>query len=117
MPKESTLRSMAVCLFLVCLACSALLGGVYVLTLDKINQEVVKKTNNAIALVTPEFDNEPSAESLSVELDGDAITVYPARKGGASAARSTSWSDSTWTATSPVPQSFPTPRLPVWAPR
>ena len=82
MPKESTLRSMAVCLFLVCLACSALLGGVYVLTLDKINQEVVKKTNNAIALVTPEFDNEPSAESLSVELDGDAITVYPARKGG-----------------------------------
>ena len=82
MPKESTLRSMALCLFLVCLVCSALLGGVYVLTLDKINQEVVKKTNNAIALVTPEFDNEPSAESLSVDLDGDAITVYPARKGG-----------------------------------
>ena len=82
MPKESTLRSMAVCLLLVCLVCSALLGGVYVLTLDKINEEVVKKTNNAIALVTPEFDNEPSAESLSVELDGDAVTVYPAKKGG-----------------------------------
>ena len=73
---------MAVCLLLVCLVCSALLGGVYVLTLDKINEEVVKKTNNAIALVTPEFDNEPSAESLSVELDGDAVTVYPAKKGG-----------------------------------
>ena len=82
MPKESTLRSMAVCLFLVCLVCSALLGGVYVLTLDKINEEVVKKTNNAIALVTPEFDNEPSAESQSVDLDGEAITVYPARKDG-----------------------------------
>ena len=82
MPKESTLRSMAVCLLLVCLVCSALLGGVYVLTPDKINEEVVKKTNNAIALVTPEFDNEPSAESLSVELDGDAVTVYPAKKGG-----------------------------------
>lgn len=82
MPKESTLRSMAVCLFLVCLVCSALLGGVYVLTLDKINEEVVKKTNNAIALVTPEFDNEPSAESQSVDLDGEAITVYPAKKGG-----------------------------------
>lgn len=73
---------MAVCLFLVCLVCSALLGGVYVLTLDKINEEVVKKTNNAIALVTPEFDNEPSAESQSVDLDGEAITVYPARKDG-----------------------------------
>lgn len=82
MPKESTLRSMAVCLFLVCLVCSALLGGVYVLTLDKINEEVVKKTNNAIALVTPEFDNEPSAESQSVDLDGEAITVYPAKKDG-----------------------------------
>ena len=82
MPKESTLHSMAVCLFLVCLVCSALLGGVYVLTLDKINEEVVKKTNNAIALVTPEFDNEPSAESQSVDLDGEAITVYPARKDG-----------------------------------
>ena len=53
MPKESTLRSMAVCLLLVCLVCSALLGGVYVLTLDTINAEVFKKTNNAIALVTP----------------------------------------------------------------
>lgn len=73
---------MAVCLFLVCLVCSALLGGVYVLTLDKINQEVVKKTNNAISLVTPEFDNEPSAEKLTVDLDGDAVTVYPAKKGG-----------------------------------
>lgn len=82
MPKESTLRSMAVCLLLVCLACSALLGGVYVLTLDKINQEVVKKTNNAISLVTPDFDNEPSSESMSVELDGESVTVYPAKKGG-----------------------------------
>lgn len=81
MPKESTLRSMALCLFLVCLVCSALLGGVYVLTKEKIDQEVIKKTNNAIALVTPEFDNEPSAESIPVELDGDVVTVYPARMG------------------------------------
>ena len=82
MPKESTLRSMSVSLTLVCLFCAALLGGVYVLTLDKINQEAVKKTNNAIALVTPEFDNEPSSESQTVSLDGEDITVYPAKKGG-----------------------------------
>ena len=82
MPKESTLRSMSVCLTLVCLFCAALLGGIYVLTLDKINQEAVKKTNNAIALVTPEFDNEPSSESQTVSLDGEDITVYPAKKGG-----------------------------------
>ena len=45
MPKESTLRSMVLCLFLVCLVCSALLGGVYVLTKGKIDQEQIKKTN------------------------------------------------------------------------
>ena len=82
MPKESTLRSMVLCLFLVCLVCSALLGGVYVLTKGKIDQEQISKTNNAIALVTPEFDNAPSSEKMSVEIDGKDITVYPARKGG-----------------------------------
>lgn len=82
MPKESTLRSMVLCLFLVCLVCSALLGGVYVLTKGKIDQEQIRKTNNAIALVTPEFDNAPSSEKMSVEIDGKDITVYPARKGG-----------------------------------
>ena len=82
MPKESTLRSMVLCLFLVCLVCSALLGGVYVLTKGKIDQEQIRKTNNAIALVTPEFDNAPSSEKMSVEIDGKDIAVYPARKGG-----------------------------------
>ena len=82
MPKESTLRSMVFCLFLVCLVCSALLGGVYVLTKGKIDQEQIKKTNNAIALVTPEFDNAPSSEKMSVEIDGKDIAVYPARKDG-----------------------------------
>lgn len=82
MPKESTLRSMVLCLFLVCLVCSALLGGVYVLTKGKIDQEQIKKTNNAIALVTPAFDNQPSSEKMTVELDGDQITVYPAMKDG-----------------------------------
>ena len=41
MPKESTLRSMVLCLSLVCLVCSALLGGVYVMTKGKIDQEQI----------------------------------------------------------------------------
>ena len=82
MPKESTLRSMVLCLFLVCLVCSALLGGVYVLTKGKIDQEQIKKTNNAIAQVSSEFDNAPSSEKMSVEIDGKDIAVYPARKDG-----------------------------------
>ena len=52
------------------------------LTKGKIDQEQIRKTNNAIALVTPEFDNAPSSEKMSVEIDGKDITVYPARKGG-----------------------------------
>ena len=82
MPKESTLRSMVLCLSLVCLVCSALLGGVYVMTKGKIDQEQIKKTNNAIALVTPEFDNAPSSEKMTVEIDGKEVAVYPARNDG-----------------------------------
>ena len=52
------------------------------LTKGKIDQEQIKKTNNAIALVTPEFDNAPSSEKMSVEIDGKDIAVYPARKDG-----------------------------------
>ena len=79
MPKESTLRSMVLCLSLVCLVCSALLGGVYVMTKGKIDQEQIKKTNNAIALVTPEFDNAPSSEKMTVEIDGKEARLWAMR--------------------------------------
>lgn len=83
MAKESTFGNMAVCLTAVCLFCSALLGGIYVMTKDAIDQAALDKTNNAIALVTPEFDNVPSNDLFKVALDGDSVTVYPAKKGGA----------------------------------
>lgn len=79
---------MAVCLSLVCMVCSALLGGVYILTGNKIKEEQVKKTNNAIALVFPSlggeayFDNQPSSERMAVELGGDSVSVYPAKRNG-----------------------------------
>lgn len=79
---------MVICLTLVCLVCSALLGGVYILTDSKIKEEQVKKTNNAIALVfpTPEsgsyFDNQPSSEKMTVAFGGDSISVYPAKRNG-----------------------------------
>ncbi|HIZ87261.1 MAG TPA: RnfABCDGE type electron transport complex subunit G [Candidatus Coprenecus pullistercoris] len=88
MPKKSTLRSMVLCLTLVCLVCSALLGGVYVLTKDKIAMEQIRKTNDAISLVFPSgedgayFDNQPSSEVMRVALDGDSVSVYPAEKNG-----------------------------------
>lgn len=82
MAKESTFVNMAVCLGAVCLFCSALLGGVYIMTKDAIDQAALDKTNNAIALVTPEFDNVPSNDIMKVAVDGDSVKVYPAMKGG-----------------------------------
>ncbi len=73
---------MALCLFLVCLVCAAILGGAYVLTKDAIDAAAVAKTNEAIALVVPEFDNEPSAERMEVVVNGNARVAYPAKKGG-----------------------------------
>ena len=73
---------MVVCLGAVCLFCSALLGGVYIMTKDAIDQAALDKTNNAIALVTPEFDNVPSNDIMKVAVDGDSVKVYPAMKGG-----------------------------------
>ncbi len=82
MAKESTLMNMALCLFLVCLVCAGILGGAYVLTKDAIDAAAVAKTNAAIALVVPEFDNKPSSERMEVVVDGKTRVAYPASKGG-----------------------------------
>ena len=82
MPTESPFLRMCLCLSRVCLGISAQLGGVYVMSKGKLDLEQIKKTNNAIALVTPEFDNAPSSEKMTVEIDGKEVAVYPARKDG-----------------------------------
>ncbi len=73
---------MALCLFSVCLVCAAILGGAYVLTKDAIDASAMAKTNDAIAQVVPEFDNTPSKEKMTVDVNGTARTVYPAKKSG-----------------------------------
>ena len=72
---------MALCLFLVCMVCSAVLGVVYAVTKAPIDAAQLAKINNAIAEVVPSFDNIPSQEVFNVEVDGKTSKVYPAKVG------------------------------------
>ncbi len=83
MAKQSTLKSMVATLAAITLISSALLGGVYALTKKPIEIAMTAKTNAAIASVSPEFDNDPSADMFLTELSGKSYKVYPAKMGGA----------------------------------
>lgn len=73
MAVKSTFKNMAVCLSVICLVCSALLAGVYVLTAGPIDAAAKAKTANAIAEVTPAFD---SYEAKSTDMDGVTYPYY-----------------------------------------
>ncbi|HEX2936876.1 MAG TPA: RnfABCDGE type electron transport complex subunit G [Bacteroidales bacterium] len=75
---ESTLRNMALSLFIICGTMSAALGYVYSLTKGPIENAEKQKVNNAIKLVVPEFDNDPGSEAYKV----DDLDFFPAKKNG-----------------------------------
>jgi electron transport complex protein RnfG len=79
--KESTFTSMVLTLFVVTLVAAGLLGSVYALTKEPIRLAELKKKNEAIQVVVPGFDNEPSQEVKKVALEGDTLYFYTARKG------------------------------------
>ena len=79
--KESTFLSMVATLFVVTLVAAGLLGSVYALTKEPIRLAELKKKNEAIQVVVPGFDNEPSQEVDRIFMDGDSIYLYTARQG------------------------------------
>jgi len=79
--KESTFLSMLTTLFGVTLLAAGLLGSVYALTKEPIRLAELKKKNEAIQVVVPGFDNEPSLEVEKIFMDGDTLYFYTARKG------------------------------------
>lgn len=79
--KESTFTSMLATLFVVTLVAAGLLGSVYALTKEPIRLAELKKKNEAIQVVVPGFDNEPSTEVKRIFMDGDSIYLYTARRG------------------------------------
>ena len=79
--KESTFMSMLATLFVVTLVAAGLLGSVYALTKEPIRLAELAKKNEAIRVVVPGFDNEPSTEVKRLFMDGDSIFLYTARLG------------------------------------
>lgn len=78
---ESSLKNMVLVLCSITLVSSAAVGGVYILTKEPIAAAKVAKTNTAIKEVMPPFDNDPSAELFTKEIDGETVKVYPAKQG------------------------------------
>ena len=66
MAAESTLKNMVLCLTVVCLVCSAILGGVYVITSEPIKEASKKALIESIGKVLPEG----GALSEAMQMDG-----------------------------------------------
>jgi electron transport complex protein RnfG len=79
--KESSFVNMLSTLLVVTLVSAGLLGSVYALTKEPIRLAELKKKNEAIQVVVPGFDNEPSQEVQKLFVDGDTLYFYTARKG------------------------------------
>lgn len=77
--KESSLRNMVLTLLLVPGIASLALGGVYVLTKDRIEQAKQRKLQNAISLVLPEFDSLAIASRMP-DSGKDSLFFYHAFK-------------------------------------
>lgn len=79
---ESTLKNMVLTLLVITFVSALAVGVVYKVTEKPISKAKNEKTMGALALVLPEFDNDPASEVKSVEIDGGQVTVYPATKDG-----------------------------------
>ena len=79
--KESTFLNMVATLLVVTLLSAGLLGSVYALTKEPIRLAELKRKNEAIGVVVPGFDNEPSQEVKKLFMDGDTLYFYTARQG------------------------------------
>ena len=73
MAVKSSFKNMTVCLFAICLVCSALLAGVYALTKEPIDAAAKAKNEAAIKEVLPETAS-AIEEERTVEMDGVTYT-------------------------------------------
>ena len=80
MAAASTLKNMALCLSAVCLICSAVVGGAYVVTANPIAEAAQAKTTASIAAVLPAFEGTP--EVGNIQVDGVDYTYYKADDAG-----------------------------------
>jgi electron transport complex protein RnfG len=81
--KVSSLSNMALTLIIITVIAGAALGYIYKLTKGPITVAKEKKQQEAIRLVVPEFDNNPTQEMYKIAAEGgDSLKVFPAKKDG-----------------------------------
>lgn len=78
MAASSSLKNMVLCLTGVCLVCSAILGGVYVLTQEPIERAEKANLQAALSQVVPD-GYEISVEPVYREMDGARYECYRAQ--------------------------------------
>lgn len=81
---KSTLVNMVLSLGIITIIAAAALAGVYTLTEEPIAQAKAQKQKDAIGQVLPgiDFNNNPADEAVEVTIDGETVTLFPARKDG-----------------------------------
>jgi electron transport complex protein RnfG len=78
--KESSMKNMLLTLVLVTAFASLALGGVYVLTKDRIDEAKAQKLKDAISIVLPAFET-LEARSVMPETGKDSLRFYIAKNG------------------------------------
>lgn len=78
----STLPNMLLALGVITAGAGAVLGAMYQVTKEPIEQQARNAQIAAIKEVAPPFDNNPEEDAVKVTVDGHECTVYPAKQGG-----------------------------------
>lgn len=81
---KSSLVNMVLSLGTITVVAAAALAGVYTATEEPIAQAKAEKQKSAIGQVLPEiqFNNNPAEEAAQITVDGETVTVFPARQDG-----------------------------------
>ncbi|MFC0876004.1 RnfABCDGE type electron transport complex subunit G [Saccharicrinis sp. FJH2] len=77
---ESSFLNMFLVLLAIALISGGALGTVYNITKAPIAEAKMAKQVKAIEQVVPGFTNQPSKEALNINVDGEKVTIYPAKK-------------------------------------
>lgn len=79
---KSSLLNMVLVLTLITALVGAIMGSVYQITLEPIARATAQAQEEAIKQVAPQYDNNPIAESDTVQIEGSEIVVFPASMEG-----------------------------------
>lgn len=78
--KESSFLNMFITLIVICIVSASILGYIYQITKEPIEQAKLNKMLDAIKQVVPDFNNNPNDEMFSLKTDdGFELEAYPAK--------------------------------------